>query len=141
MLKGIDPVLRGELLKALDEMGHGERFALVDQNFPAYGVGAPVIDLGEVSATRATQAIMSVFPLDPFVETPLERMGIDDDLAGSNDCHDAVLDIARSSASESWPWSVIPRHDFYREVKNVALVVRCLESAPYACFMFRKGVL
>lgn len=141
MLKGIDPVLRGELLKALEEMGHGERLALVDQNFPAYGVGAPVIDLGEVSATRATQAIMSVFPLDPFVETPLERMGIDDDLAGSNDCHDAVLDIARSSASESWPCSVIPRHDFYREVKNVALVVRCLESAPYACFMFRKGVL
>jgi L-fucose mutarotase len=141
MLKGIDPVLRGELLKALEEMGHGERLALVDQNFPAYGVGAPVIDLGEVSAARATQAIMSVFPLDPFVETPLERMGIDDDLAGSNDCHDAVLDIARSSASESWPWSVIPRHDFYREVKNVALVVRCLESAPYACFMFRKGVL
>jgi L-fucose mutarotase len=141
MLKGIDPLLRGGLLKALDEMGHGERFALVDQNFPAYGVGAPVIDLGEISATRATQAIMSVFPLDIFVETPLERMGIDDDLAGSNECHDGVLALALSSAHESWPWRIIPRADFYDEVKDVVLVVRCLESAPYACFMFRKGVL
>lgn len=66
MLIGIDSVLRGELLKALDEMGHGERFALVDQNFPAYGVGAPVVDLGEISASRAARAILSVFPLDLF---------------------------------------------------------------------------
>lgn len=141
MLTGIDPVLRGELLKALDEMGHGERFALVDQNFPAYGVGAPVVDLGEISAGRAARAIFSVFPLDPFVETPLERMGIDDNLSGSNQCHDEVLSIALASASATWDWAIIPRGDFYGEVKAVSLVVRCLESAPYACFMFRKGVV
>lgn len=141
MLKGIDPVLRGELLKALDEMGHGDRFALVDQNFPAYSVGAQVIDVGEISAVRAATALLSVFPLDPFVETPLERMGIDDDLSGSNECHDAVLRVAQSSADHMWPWKIIPRQEFYGEVKGVVLVVRCLETAPYACFMFRKGVL
>ena len=141
MLTGIDPVLRGELLKALDEMGHGERFALVDQNFPAYGVGAPVVDLGAISASRAARAILSVFPLDPFVDTPLERMGIDDNLSGSNRCHDEVLSIALASAAASWDWAIIPRADFYGEVKAVSLVVRCLESAPYACFMFRKGVV
>lgn len=141
MLTGIDPVLRGELLKALDEMGHGERFALVDQNFPAYGVGAPVVDLGEISASRAARAIFSVFPLDPFVETPLERMGIDDNLSGSNQCHDEVLSIASASANATWDWAIIPRADFYGEVRAVSLVVRCLESAPYACFMFRKGVV
>ena len=141
MLIGIDSVLRGELLKALDEMGHGERFALVDQNFPAYGVGTPVVDLGEISASRAARAIFSVFPLDPFVETPLERMGIDDDFSGSNQCHDEVLRIALGSANASWDWRIIPRQDFYDEVKDVSLVVRCLESAPYACFMFRKGVV
>ncbi len=141
MLIGIDPVLRGELLKALDEMGHGERFALVDRNFPAYGVGAPVVDLGEISASRAARAIFSVFPLDPFVETPLERMGIDDNPSGSNQCHDEVLSITVASADATWDWAIIPRKDFYGEVKAVSLVVRCLESAPYACFMFRKGVV
>jgi len=141
MLKNVDPVLRGELLKALDEMGHGQRLALVDQNFPAYAAGAPVIDLGEISAARAAKAILSVLPLDPFVETPVERMGIDGDLTTSNECHDTVLEIAQSSADSLWPWKIIPRHAFYDEVKDVALVVKCLESAPYACFMFRKGVL
>lgn len=68
-------------------------------------------------------------------------MGIDDDLSGSNQCHDEVLSIALDAAHASWDWRIIPRRDFYDEVKDVSLVVRCLESAPYACFMFRKGVV
>jgi L-fucose mutarotase len=100
-----------------------------------------VVDLGEISASRAARAIFSVFPLDPFVETPLERMGIDDNPSGSNQCHDEVLSIAVASADATWDWAIIPRKDFYGEVKAVSLVVRCLESAPYACFMFRKGVV
>lgn len=141
MLKSIDPILRGELLKALDEMGHGERFALVDRNYPAYRMGATVVDLGDVSAERAAEAIFSIFPLDTFVETPIERMGIDNDLEGSNACHDAVREKANVSAGRDWPWRVIPRADFYQEAPQASLVVRCLESAPYACFLFRKGVL
>ena len=70
MLKNIDPVLRGELLKALDELGHGEEFALVDQNFPSYGVGVEVIDLGGIDSSRAAQAIFSVFPLDILEARP-----------------------------------------------------------------------
>jgi L-fucose mutarotase len=141
MLRNIDPLLRGELLRHLDEMGHGEKFALVDRNFPAYSVGAPVVDLGEVGAVRVTQAVMSVFPLDVYTDSPLERMGIDDDPEGSNECHDEVLIVANASMGTQWPWKVIPRMDFYGAVRDVSLVIRCLESAPYACFMFQKGVL
>lgn len=35
MLKNIDPVLTGSLLKALDELGHGQKIALVDRNYPS----------------------------------------------------------------------------------------------------------
>ena len=35
MLKGIDPLLTGRLLKILDEMGHGDQLLLVDRNYPA----------------------------------------------------------------------------------------------------------
>lgn len=141
MLKGINPILRGELLKALDEMGHGQRLALVDRNFPAFLPGAPVVDVGSVSALEATAAIMSVFPLDSFVETPLERMGIDGDLDAENPVHQSVRDAANATADRDWAWKVIPRPDFYAEAREVVLVVRCLESAPYACFLFRKGVV
>lgn len=141
MLRGIDPLLRGELLKALDEMGHGERLALVDRNFGAYQYGKPVIDLGEVNAERAAQALFSVFPLDTFCDTPLARMAYDDDSEMVNDAHTAVLARAHEASGQAWPWEVLHRPEFYAQMPGVSLVVRCLEDAPYACFMFQKGVI
>jgi L-fucose mutarotase len=141
MLRNIDPVLRGELLKALDELGHGEEFALVDQNFPAYGVGAEVIDLGEIDSSRAAKAIFSLFPLDIFGGSPILRMGIDDHPGVSNEAHDEVRETANRSMGKDWQWEEVPRQKFYGRVKTARLVVRCLESAPYACFLFRKGVI
>ncbi|MET0991407.1 MAG: RbsD/FucU domain-containing protein, partial [Lacisediminihabitans sp.] len=79
MLKGIDPLLSGALLKTLDEMGHGDQLLLVDRNYPAASTGRPVIRLGEVGVVRAMSAILSVFPLDEFVKHPLERMEVDGD--------------------------------------------------------------
>ncbi|MDY6333837.1 MAG: RbsD/FucU domain-containing protein, partial [Lachnospiraceae bacterium] len=38
MLRGIPEILSPELLKVLDEMGHGERIVISDGNFPAYSV-------------------------------------------------------------------------------------------------------
>ena len=76
MLKGIDPLLSGELLHVLDTMGHADQLALVDRNFPAASAGRPVIRLGEVGVVRALSAILTVFPLDSFVERPLERMEV-----------------------------------------------------------------
>ena len=141
MLKGIDPLLRGELLKALDEMGHGERVALVDRNFGAHQYGKPVVDLGDVTADRAAQALFSVFPLDTFCDTPLARMAYDDDSEMVNDAHTAVLARAHEASGAAWPWEVLHRPEFYAEVPKVSLVIRCLEDAPYACFMFQKGVI
>lgn len=141
MLKGVDPVLNGELLKHLDQLGHGESLALVDRNFPAYGVGVSVVDLGEVTVQRATKAIMSVFPVDQFAENPIARMGIDGELATENSAHRAVLAAINEVEPEPREWQVIPRQDFYIEVKRVRLVVRCLDNAPYACFIFQKGVV
>lgn len=141
MLRGIDPLLRGELLKALDEMGHGERVALVDRNFGAYQYGKQVVDLGEVNAERAAKAIFSVFPLDTFCDTPVTRMAYDNDAQMVNDAHKAVLERAHDASGETWPWEVLKRPEFYARMSGVSLVIRCLEDAPYACFTFQKGVI
>ena len=141
MLKNIDPILRGELLKALDELGHGEELALVDRNFPAYGVGVQVVDLGEVNCARASSALFSVLPLDIFGASPIIRMGIDGEPGVTNSAHDAVRENANASMGQDWQWEEVPRSDFYSRVRNVRLVVRCLEEAPFACFIFRKGIV
>ena len=90
MLKNIDPVLTGALLKALDEMGHGEKLALVDRNYPSKSSGAQVIHLGEIGIVRAAEAVFGVFPLDSFIDKPLLRMEADD-RSPATPTHEGVL--------------------------------------------------
>ncbi|GAB3119333.1 RbsD/FucU family protein [Glaciibacter psychrotolerans] len=141
MLKGIDPLLNGELLKILDEMGHGDVLLLVDRNFPAAASGRPVIRLGEASAVRAMNAILSVFPLDVYVETPLERMEVDDDPSIVTESQAAVLELAREAHPKPLEFGIVPRLEFYERAKKAYAVVHILETLPYSCFLLQKGVV
>lgn len=141
MLKGIDPLLSGELLNVLDTMGHADQLALVDRNFPAASSGRPVIHLGEVGVVRALEAILSVFPLDSFVEHPLERMEVSDDASIVTPNQAAVLELASRSHEAPLEYGVIPRLDFYERVRTVSVVIHTLESQPWGCFVLQKGVV
>ena len=141
MLKGIDPVLSGELLKVLDEMGHADKLLLVDRNYPAFASGKQVIQLGEISQRRATEAILSVFPLDTFVEFPLARMEMDDDASKVSEVHEEVLEVARRHHENPLEFAVVPRLEFYVRAAEAFAVVRTLEARPYGCFILQKGVV
>ena len=141
MLKGIDPVLGGELLKVLDEMGHGDQLLLVDRNYPAVSSGKQVIRLGEVTVVRAATAILSVFPLDSFVSHPLERMEVENDQTKTTLSQDKVLTIARLNHDPSLEYGVIPRLDFYSRARAAYAVIHTLDDQPYGCFIFQKGVI
>jgi len=141
MLKGIDPLLSGELLKILDEMGHGDQLLLVDRNYPAAASGKPVVRLGEVGVVRAARAVLSVFPLDSFVERPLERMEVDDDPSIVTPNQTAVLALAREQHDPGLEFGIIPRLEFYERAKQAFAVVHTLESQPYGCFLLQKGVI
>ena len=86
MLKKIPKILSPELLKVLSEMGHGDRLCIGDGNFP----GASMAKSGNTIFLRADghgvpellDAILEVFPLDSYVETPvmlMEKMDCDKD--------------------------------------------------------------
>ena len=141
MLKGIDPLLTGRLLKILDEMGHSDQLLLVDRNYPAASTGRPVVRLGEVGVVRTMAAILSVFPLDEFVEHPLERMEVDGDAARTTPEQDAVLDLARSAHPRPIEWGVVPRLNFYDRARAAYAVVHTLEPQPWGCFILTKGVV
>lgn len=141
MLKGIDPLLSGDLLKILDDMGHGDRLLVVDRNYPAAASGKPVVRLGEVGAVRALRAILSVFPLDHYVETPLERMEVDDDPLIVTETQDEVLQLAIDSEGRGLSFGIIPRYDFYEAASSAYAVVHVLETEPYSCFILQKGVI
>lgn len=141
MLKGIDPLLSGDLLKILDDMGHGDQLLLVDRNYPAAASGKPVIRLGEVGVLRAARAILSVYPLDSFLEFPLERMEVEDDPVKTTSLQDEVLDLACASEGRDLRFGVIPRLDFYQRATQAYAVVHTLEDQPYGCFILHKGVI
>lgn len=141
MLKGINPLLNGELLKVLDEMGHGDQLLLVDRNYPAAASGRPVIRLGDVTVTRAAHAILEVFPLDTYVERPLERMEVDNDPALTGVSQEEVLGVARGIHPAPLEFAVVPRLEFYERAKSVYAVVHTLDSRPYGCFILQKGVV
>jgi L-fucose mutarotase len=140
MLLGINPLLTGDLLKVLDEMGHGDRLVLADRNFPAYTAGLPVVRLS-VDTAAALDAILSVFPLDTFVERPLARMGPQDDPGAVNEAQTAVLEIARGHAGRDLEFEEIRRMDFYDHANRAFAVVQTLETAPYCDFILTKGVV
>jgi L-fucose mutarotase len=141
VLKGIDPLLNGDLLKILDDMGHTDQLLVVDRNYPAFSAGKQVVRLGECGVDRAVEAILSVFPLDAFVEHPLQRMEVKDDPNLTTPGQDRVLEIARAAHGRPLQYGVVPRFDFYRRANDAFAVVHTLESAPYGCFILQKGVV
>lgn len=141
MLKGIDPLLSGELLRVLDDMGHGDQLALVDRNFPAYQPGRPVIRLGESGSLRALDAILSVMPLDSYVTYPIERMEVKDDPSIILPTQQEVFERAKQIEGWDFQMGVIPRMDFYQRAKGCFAVVHTLETEPYSCFILHKGVI
>lgn len=141
MLKGIDPLLSGDMLKILDDMGHGDQLLIADRNYPAAASGRPVIRLGEVGVLRAAQAILSVLPLDSFIEHPLERMEVRDDPAIVTELQMQMRTLACAIEGRELEFGVIPRFAFYERARQVFAVVHTLERQPYGCFIVHKGVI
>jgi L-fucose mutarotase len=141
VLKNIDPLLTGSLLSHLDRMGHGDLLGLVDRNFPAHRYGAPVIDFRGVDTGAASAALLSVFPLDGFVDEAVHRMEID----GAPDEITAATERLQKAAdaAEGRPVRIasVERFAFYEAAKPVTVFVQTGETVPYSCYLLRKGVV
>src|ERR1700712_357716 len=114
----------------LDELGHGDQLVLADRNFPAFTQGLPVVRVDVDSTSRMLDAILTVFPLDTFIEKPLERMGPQDDPDAVNDAQLAVLETARRHDGRPLEFGTIPRFDFYSRTRRAHAIVQQLETAP-----------
>lgn len=144
MLKNIHPLLNGELLNVLRSMGHGDDIVLVDRNFPAASVanGNPVIRLDGVSVTEAGSAILSVLPLDTFVDHPVQRMEVvGEDQSVMPEVQQEFDAILKASDSDNAEMGSLERFAFYEAAKQAFAVVVTGESRGYGCFLLKKGVI
>lgn len=146
MLKAIDPLLNADVLHALRAMGHGDDLVLCDTNFPADSVARATVlgrllRIDNVTATRAARAILSVLPLDSFVDHPAERMevvGKPDEIPEVQREVQAEIDRAEGRA---WPMGSIERHAFYERARRAYCVIATGERRFYGCFVLKKGVI
>jgi L-fucose mutarotase len=146
MLKAIDPLLNADVLYALRSMGHGDDLVVCDTNFPADAVARQTVlgrllRIDNVSAPRAARAILSVLPLDSFVEKPALRMEIVGQPAEIPPVQTDVQREIDAAHGKPLPMGSIERFAFYDLAKKAYCVIQTGERRFYGCFIFKKGVI
>jgi len=144
MLKGIPKILSPELLKVLCEMGHGDRIVLADGNFPAESMGkdAIVVRADGHGVPELLEAILRVFPLDLYVDRPVQLMELVPGDTVKTPIWDVYTGIVQKyDARGKDAIGHIERFAFYDEAKKNYAIVATGESALYANIMLQKGVV
>ncbi len=140
MLKGIHPLLEPDLLRTLAAMGHGDEIVIVDANFPAESTARRLHRLPAVGTTEAAEAILSVLPLDSFVDEPVLRMepGSPDAMP---DNHAELHAAANAAEGREVAMGGVERFAFYERAAKAYAVVATGDLRPYGCFILVKGVI
>jgi L-fucose mutarotase len=146
VLKNLDPLLNADVLYALKAMGHGDHLVICDTNFPADSIARQsrlgyLLRIDGVSAAVAARAILSVMPLDSFIDNAAERMEI---VGAASEIPDVQREVqAEIDAAENkhWPLQSVERYAFYERAKCAYAVIATGERRFYGCFIFTMGVI
>ncbi|MGX5848916.1 RbsD/FucU family protein [Mesorhizobium sp. PL10] len=145
MLKGINPLLNADVLQALRAMGHGDDLIICDTNFPADSVAKQTV-LGKLlridaPAADVVKAVLSLYPLDTFVDDAAARMEIVGKPADIPPVQKEVQKQIDKAEGKAWPMISVERYAFYERAKKAYCVIQTGELRFYGCFAFRKGVV
>ena len=146
MLKGINPLLNADVLRALRAMGHGDDLIIVDTNFPSDSVArqtrtGKLLRIDNTTAAEVVGAVLSVMPLDSFVDDSacfMEFVGSPEEVPPVQQEVQKAIDAAEG---KPWPMTSIERFAFYERAKEAYCVIQTGERRLYGCFAFRKGVI
>ena len=146
MLKNLDNRLNAEVLFALRAMGHGDTLVIADTNFPSDSIARQTV-LGELlrmdnlTCGQAVEAVLSVLPLDTFVDDFAGRMEVVGDPSRIEPVQAEVQAAINAAEGRERPMISIERFDFYERAKGAYAVIQTGERRFYGCFIFRKGVI
>jgi L-fucose mutarotase len=140
MLRGISPILTGDLLKVLSDMGHGDEIVIADGNYSATAdatqrspIWVPCADTITVVA-----AVLNHFPLDGSFGSAryiTETQG--DPSSTAAQAFAALVDADDTSSLIK----AVPRREFHIQAKKAYAIVATVDPRHYACFILRKGAL
>ena len=140
MLKNIPPLLGPDLLGILRAMGHGDEIAIVDANYPADGAGPVLVRLDGISATDVLDAVLTVMPLDDFVDEAAICMQV----VGNAGKREPVMDAFEQIVQRHEPkmsLGSMERFAFYDRVAKGYAIVQTGERRLYGNILLKKGVI
>jgi len=145
LLKGIDPLLTADVLHILRSIGHGDKLAVVDCNFPAAATSKQTTSGKHIILTvplpEAINAICSVLPLDFFEKKQAMYMAPQEGVelpAEGEEVHNQMLTAIHNNCGDC---RVVPveRFSFYEEAKKCYAVIQTMERRPYGNVILIKG--
>jgi L-fucose mutarotase len=140
MLKGIPTILSPDLLKIMQEMGHGDEIVIGDGNFPGASNAQRLVRLDGNNIPEILDAMLKLFPLDAYVEFPVTLMAV-----LPNDPYKPVIWDEYKSIIAKYEKKAnvetIDKFKFYEKARKAYAVITTGEKALYANMILKKGVV
>lgn len=141
MLRNLDPLLSPDLLHALRSMGHGDDIVLADANFPAESTGPRCIRADGSDASAILRAVLSVMPLDSYVDDPALTMQVVGDATAVPGAVQNFQSIINEVADAPCAIRSLERFAFYERAAQAFAVVQTGERRLYGNIILKKGVI
>lgn len=139
MLKNIPDILGPELLKYMMEMGHGDELVIADGNFPSASLAQRLVRADGHGVPALLEAILKLFPLDPYVERPVSLMAVVPGDPVETPIWGEYHAIIKASGEPHEQFEFMERYAFYERAKQAYTIVATSESALYANVIMKKG--
>ncbi len=140
MLKGIPHIVSPDLLFVLQAMGHGDQITIVDGNYPGASAGPELVRLDGHSATDVLDAILTLMPLDDFVDDPAVCMQV----VGNAGKREPIMDDFEAIIKKHEPkmkLTSLERFAFYDRANSGYAIVQTGEHRLYGNVILKKGVI
>jgi L-fucose mutarotase len=125
-------------------MGHGDDLIITDTNFPSDSIARQTVYGSllriDASAADVVQAVLSVMPIDTFVDDAAARMEVVDE---PKTILPVMTEVQDKVSAVDGPNRMLPieRFSFYDRAKKAYAIIQTGERRFYGCFAFRKGVI
>lgn len=141
MLKNIPTNISADLIKILMEMGHGDELVIADANYPSFAHPSKVVDCTGLGIPELLDSILSLIPLDSYVENPTTFMAVLPNDPYVPTIWDEYREIGNKHEKDGLREITIHKFDFYEQSRKAHAVIRTSEKALYANVILKKGVL
>lgn len=138
MLKGLHRLVSPPLLSVLAEMGHGDELAIVDANFPSATVARRLVHMPGLDARAVLGAVLTLLPVDDFVERPAAIMAAPD---GPAPIASAFAEALAAAEGRAIQLEALDRFAFYARAAAAFAVIATGETRLYGNILVRKGVI